>query len=124
MALVQQNIPIGQNLNGTLNRGEVLLSQVTNDDTQRAMLLNVSVQSGEVETSIEVVLAIGLAEAVLAGGPKIQLGRIEGDTGLNLACCRCIVPRGWNLYAFSSGPNLTIKTLIVDWTRITLAGEP
>ena len=120
--LVQQDIPIGQNLNGTANRGEVLLSQVIDDDTQRAELLSVSVQSGEDQTSIYVRLARGLAEAQLAGGPHIQLGIIEDDSGLNAACCRCIVPRGWNLYAFTTGNTNTIKTLIVDWHRITLAG--
>jgi hypothetical protein len=123
MALVQQNIPIGQNLNGTPGQGEVLLSDVTWDDTQRAELLNVSIQSGEDQTTIYVRLAAGLAEASLAGGPHIQLGIIENDSGLNAACCRCIVPRGWNLYAFTTGPVLTIKTLIVDWRRVTLKGE-
>jgi hypothetical protein len=121
--LVQQDIPIGQNLNGAPGQGEVLLSQIVDDDTQRAELLSVSIQSGEVQTSLYVRLARGLAEAVAAGGPHIQLGIIENDTGYNAACCRCIVPRGWNLYAFTTGPTATIKTLIVDWRRVTLKGE-
>lgn len=120
--LVQQDLPIGQNFDGTFLKGEVLLSDVTWDDTQRAELLSVSVQSGEAQTLIYVVLAAGLAEAILPGGPKIQLGAIADDSGYNATCCRCIVPRGWNLYAFTTGPVLTIKTLIVDWHRVTLKG--
>lgn len=120
--LVQQDLPIGQNFDGTFLQGEVLLSDVTWDDTQRAELFSVSVQSGEAQTLIYVILAAGLAEAILPGGPKIQLGIIADSSGYNAACCRCMVPRGWNLYAFTTGPTNTIKTLIVDWHRVTLKG--
>lgn len=123
MALQIQTAAIGQNFNGTPNQGEIILSQDTVDDTQRAELLSVSIQSGEVQTAIYVRLAIGLAEAMTAGGPFIQLGIIADDTGFNSTCCRCIVPRGWNLYAFTTGPVLTAKKLIVDWHRITLLGR-
>lgn len=120
MALVTQPIPIGQNFDGTPNQGEVILSNNLTDDSQRAQLLNVSVQSGEDQTAITVWLAPSLAEANTPGGQRMLLGLVEDDSGFNSLCCRCIVPRGYNLYAFTTGPVATIKTLIVDWRRVTL----
>jgi len=123
MALIIQPIPIGQNFDGTPSQGEVVLYDQDDDDTQRAELLSVSIQSGETSTSLIVKIAPSLADATTPGGVFAQLGIVEDDTGLNMTCCRCIVPRNWRLYAFTSGPVTVAKTLVVDWHRVTMLGD-
>jgi hypothetical protein len=122
--LTIQTAPIGQNFDGSPSRGFVsLASQAFNapNDNERAELLSVAIQSGEVQTRMEVVLAPSLAD--YSTGTFISLGVTVNQNSLNLGCCRCIVPRGWFLYAFTEGPTTTAKTLVVDWHRVTLTGE-
>lgn len=122
MATVLQTAAIGQNFDGTVNRGEVLLSTVSLDDTQRAEIFSIAVQSSDIQTSIVFKLASSLANANGAG-PFIELANLANVTGMSSACCRCIVPRGWTLYVFTAGPVVAAKYLIVDWQRVTLEGR-
>lgn len=122
MALTIQIAPIGSNLDGTTGAGEVPFLSPTDDDTQRIELLSVSVQSpSDTKTAIDVVLAPSLADVAL--GTFLQIGSLANVAGLNQSCCRCIVPRGWNLYATTTGPTTGTTTLIADWHRVTLEGR-
>jgi len=118
MALEIQTASIGNNFDGTPGQGEIILYDQDDDDTQRAVLLSVAVQSGEVQADIVVKLAPDLAGA--NGSTFIELANLATIDGLNLACCRCIVPRNWRLFVFTSGGVTTDKTLICDWYRATL----
>jgi len=122
MALATQTANIGENFDGTADKGLVTLSDVTNDDTQRAMVLSVFVQAlADTKTSIAIYIAPNLA--AIAAGNYGELANLADVTGLNLACCRCIIPRGWNLYVITAGPVLGTMQLNVDWTRVTLKGD-
>lgn len=122
MPLELQTAPIGQNFNGTASLGFVALTGPNSDnDTQRAEILSVSVQSADVQTSIWVRLAATIADANGAGdGYFIELGNVADSNGINLACCKCIVPRGWSLFVVTAGPVLATKHLAADWHRVTL----
>lgn len=122
MALETQTANATENFDGTADKGLVPLSAVTNDDTQRAMVLSVFVQAlVDTKTSIAVYIAPDLA--AIAAGNYGELANLENATGLNLACCRCIIPRGWNLFVITAGPTVGEMKLNVDWTRVTLRGD-
>ena len=118
MALELQTANIGSNFTGLAGAGYVELSSNILDDTQRAEILSASVQSGESQTSIIIRLASSLANANGAG-PFIELANVANATGVNFLC-RFVVPRGWHLYALSSGGVTTDKYLEVDWHKVTL----
>lgn len=119
MSLELQTAPTGQQLTGAPGLGAFPLSTNSTDDTQRAELLSVAVQSADVFATIYVRLAANLANAN-GGGPYIELGALADVTGINLACCRCIVPRGWSLFVVGTGPVLAPKYAVVDWHNVTL----
>lgn len=121
MANVTQTA-IASNFDGTANNGLVPLLSSGKDDTQRAMVLSIFVQaSADVKTSIAVYIAESLAD--IAAGKYGELGNLADAEGLNLSCCRCILPRNWNVFIITQGPVLGDVTLFVDWTPVTLRSD-
>lgn len=120
MPLALQTAPIGQNFNGTASLGLVAFSNLdADDDTQRAEIFSIGVQNPtDVKTEIYARLALTIVEA--NNGPFLELGNVADATGMTLACCHCIVPRGWSLFVITNGPTTAATQLSVDWRRVTL----
>jgi len=120
MPLTLQTAGIGTNFDGTANQGLVPFSGLSNaNDTERAEIFNVGVQNPTDEkTSIWGRLAPDLASATV--GPFLELFNVANATGVTMACCHCIVPRGWSLFVVSTGPTTAATQLAVDWRRVTL----
>lgn len=120
MPLNEQTAVVGDNFDGTASKGLFALASANKtDDTQRAMLFSVAVQSGEVQTSIIVRLAKSLADANGAG-PFIELANVADASGVNVPCCRCIVPITYQLFVITTGGVTTEKYAVVDWYNVTV----
>lgn len=122
MPTIEQTATAGDNFDGTAGLGEVLFDKLDIlDDTQRAVIYTIAVQSGETQSNIRFVLAKTLADANGAG-PSVEVANLDDVTGLNNACCDCVVPKNYNLYVFTTGGTTTDKYLVVDWRRVTMLG--
>lgn len=123
MPTKEQTAPIGSNFTGAFNLGEVLFDGLSpTDDTQRAVIYSIAVQSSEVSTNMRFRLAKSLADANGAG-PFEELANSDDVSGLQNLCCECVVPKGYNLYVVTTGPVLAAKYLVVDWRRNTMLGR-
>ncbi len=120
MPLVNLTLAAGTDFDGTTGLGEVLFLfqgvANTKDDTKRAVVYSVAINAAGSLTSLRVRLAPDLASAK---SDASFLSVLEGSDIANLQAsgCRFVVPRGWNLYAFTTEDSAQEKTLIVDWTR-------
>lgn len=113
-----QTVASGTELDGTTGQGLLDFGLSATDDTQRAVILGTSISSVGTFTLARLVLSPSLAEAT--NGPFLELGRATSGSGISLVCCRCIVPRGWDLYAFTTEDVAAAKSFFVDWYRATV----
>ena len=126
--LTTKTLASGTDFDGQTNSGELLLlnAGVTNlvDDTQRHEIFSVAIQATGNLTGLIVRLAANRADALDPTGTVfLELLNAADVVGQQRVCCRCIVPIGWNLYAFTTEDAPQSKTLIVDSYRVTLGAR-
>ena len=130
MPLTIQTVPIGDDFDGTPDDGEVLLERQafggTNpiDESRRVIIYNISLQGVDDMSEIDIRLAPTLADATPGSGNLfLQLAYATDAKGITKACCNCVVPPDWNLYAFTTGGTTAERKLMVDWMRATSEKE-
>lgn len=111
-----QTVASGTELDGTAGKGVFDFGLGNADDTVRAVIFNTSISSVGTFSAARLVLAPTVAKA--STGEYLELGIAASGSGITLACCRCVVPRGWNLYAFTTEDNAAAKSFFVDWYRM------
>jgi hypothetical protein len=115
-----QSVALGTELDGTAGQGFFDFEAVLPDDKEltRAVILNASISSVGTFSASRLVLAPSLAAATV--GPYLELGLAASGSGLTLACCRCVVPYGYNLFAFTTEDTAAAKSFFVDWYPMTV----
>ena len=111
-----QTVASGTDLDGTAGKGFFDFGLGNLDDTVRAVIFNTSISSEGTFTAARLVLAPSLLKAT--EGEYLELGIAASGSGITLACCRCVVPRDWKLFAFTTEDTADEKSFFVDWYRM------
>lgn len=128
MPLFQETLAGGSDFDGTAGSGLLVFSAVSaelsdNNDTVRAMIHSIAVTApaGTLDVT-RIRLAPNLAAAQPGGTGYVGLAFNDNDTeGVSLAGCNIMVPRGFDLYVFTTEAAAGEKSLVVDWRTITLS---
>ncbi|TPV93782.1 MAG: hypothetical protein B7733_18665 [Myxococcales bacterium FL481] len=128
MPLFQETLPAGSDFDGTASSGLLVFSAVSaelsdQNDTVRAMVHSIAVTATAGTLAVtRVRLAPDTAAAQPGGTGYVGLAFNDNDTeGVSLAGCNILVPRGFDLYVFTTEADPGEKSLVVDWRTITLS---